>query len=64
MCVPEACNFIKKDTLAKVFSCEFCENSKRTFFTKHLLKTASASISTISVVLLVLKKPLTVTGLH
>ena len=28
----QACNFIKKETLAQVFSCEFCENSKNTFF--------------------------------
>ena len=27
----EACNFIKKETLAQVFSCEFCEVSKNTF---------------------------------
>ena len=26
-----ACNFIKKETLAVVFSCEFCEISKNTF---------------------------------
>ena len=29
---PEACNSIKKETLAQVFSCEFCEISKNTFF--------------------------------
>ena len=28
---PVACNFIKKETLAQVFSCEFCEISKNTF---------------------------------
>ena len=28
----EAFNFIKKETLAQVFSCEFCEISKNTFF--------------------------------
>ena len=39
----EACNFIKKETLAQVFSCEFCEISKNTFFTEHLLATASKS---------------------
>ena len=27
---PEACNFMKKETLAQVFSCEFCEISKNT----------------------------------
>ena len=32
----EACNFIKKETLARVFSCEFCEISKNTFFIEHL----------------------------
>ena len=37
------CNFIKKETLAQVFSCEFCEISKSTFFTEHLLATASGS---------------------
>ena len=34
-------NFIKKDTLAQVFSCEFCEILKNTFFTEHLWTTAS-----------------------
>ena len=29
--VLQACNFIKKQTLAQVFSCEFCEISKNTF---------------------------------
>ena len=28
----QACNFIKKGSLAQVFSCEFCEISKNTFF--------------------------------
>ena len=28
----EACNFIKKETLAQVFSYEFCEISQSTFF--------------------------------
>ena len=36
-----ACNFIKKETLAKVFSWEFCEIFKDTFFTEHLWTTAS-----------------------
>ena len=35
------CNFIKKETLAQVFSCEFCETSKNTFFTERLWTTAS-----------------------
>ena len=29
---PQACNFFKKETLVQVFSCEFCEISKSTFF--------------------------------
>ena len=35
-CRPKACNFIKKEALAQVFSCEFCEIFKNTFFYKHL----------------------------
>ena len=38
---PKACNFIKKETLAQVFSCDFCENSKNIFSTEHLWMTAS-----------------------
>ena len=37
---PEACNFIQKETLAQVFSCEFCGISKNTF-TEHLRTTTS-----------------------
>ena len=32
---PEAWKFIKKETLAQLFSCEFCEISRNTFFAKH-----------------------------
>ena len=28
--------YIKKETLAQLFSCEFLQNSKNTFFTEHL----------------------------
>ena len=38
---PDACNFIKKETMVQVFSCEFCEISKNIFFTEHLRATAS-----------------------
>ena len=31
-----ACNSIKKETLAQVFSCEFCQISKNTFFIERL----------------------------
>ena len=30
----KACNFIKNETLAQVFSCEICEISKKFFFKK------------------------------
>ena len=33
--------FIKKETLTQLFSCEFCEIFKNTFFTEHLWTTAS-----------------------
>ena len=33
---PQDCNFIKKETLAQVLFCEFCEISKNIFFTDHL----------------------------
>ena len=36
--------FIEKETLAQVFSCEFYEISKKTFFTEHLWTTASISL--------------------
>ena len=36
-----ACNFIKKETLAQMFSCEFCEISKNNFFYRTLLVAAS-----------------------
>ena len=36
-----AVHFIKKEPLVQVFSCEFCEISKNTFFTEHLWTTAS-----------------------
>ena len=37
----QVCKFIKKETLAQVFSCEFCEIFKNTFFTEHVWTTAS-----------------------
>ena len=33
--VPDVCNFIKKETLGEVFSCEFCKIFKN-FFKEHL----------------------------
>ena len=37
----QACNFFKKETLRQLFSSEFCEISKSTFFTEHIWATAS-----------------------
>ena len=37
----KVCNFIKKKTLAQVFSCEFWELFKNTFCTEHLWTTTS-----------------------
>ena len=39
----KTCNFIKKEALAQVFSCKFCEISKNIIFTEHLWTTASYS---------------------
>ena len=33
---PQSCHFIKKETLAQVFSCEFCKILGTPFFTEHL----------------------------
>ena len=38
---PGACNFIKKETLAQVFSCEFCKIYKNTFYYRTPLVAAS-----------------------
>ena len=47
-----ACNFIKKETLAQVFSCEFCEISKNTFFYRTPLAAASGCSSFLVFILL------------
>ena len=46
-CSPKACNFIKKEILAQVFSCEFCKDFKNNFFTEHLRATASIIFLTV-----------------
>ena len=43
-CRPQACNFTKKENLTQVLSSEFCEISKKTFFTEHLCATASINL--------------------
>ena len=37
----KACNFIKNETLAQVFSCKFCEHFKGSFLTESLRMSAS-----------------------
>ena len=37
----QACNFIKKETLAQVFSCKFCEICKNTFCYRTALVAAT-----------------------
>ena len=39
--IAKACNFITKETLPQVFSCEFCEISKNPFFRRIPLVAAS-----------------------
>ena len=41
-----AATLLKKETLAQVFSCEFCEIFKSTIFTEHLWMTASLTKQT------------------
>ena len=41
-----AFNFIKIETLAQIFSCEFCEIFKNIFFTENLRVTASVILAT------------------
>ena len=45
---PQVCSFIKKETLARVFSSEFCGISKNTFFTEHLWTIISVFLLDIS----------------
>ena len=42
---PRTCNFIKKETLAQVFSCEFCEISKNTLSHRTLPVAASVFLN-------------------
>ena len=37
----QAYNFIEKETLVQMFSCEFCEISKNIFFAEHLWRTTA-----------------------
>ena len=49
---PTACNFIKKESLAQVFSSEFCEISSNTFF--HRTPLLAASVVTLVFLLVTL----------
>ena len=53
-----ACNFIKKETLAQVFSCEFCEISKNTYSYRTTLMAASA----FSNIFFLLSSPIAIEG--
>ena len=44
-CKAQVCDFIKKEAVAQMFSCKFCEFSKNTFFTEHLRAIAPESCS-------------------
>ena len=44
----KGCNFIKNETLAQVFSSEFCKISKNTFFYRALLVAASIICGVVS----------------
>ena len=44
----EACNFIKKEALAQIFLCEFCEIFKNTFSYRTHLVAASHSSKTVN----------------
>ena len=46
---PEACNFIKKETLAQVFSCEFCKIYKSTFYYRTTLVAASDVLTNFAI---------------
>ena len=46
---PKVCNVIKKETLAQMFSYEFCEFSKNTLFTEHLRTTAPVNCNNFTI---------------
>ena len=50
------CNFIKKETLAQLFSCEFRAICKNTLSTEHLMTTASLSCQFLEACAEIVKK--------
>ena len=50
----QVCNFIKKEVLAQVFSCEFCAISKKTFLHRTPLVTASVVSEVLLLLLLII----------
>ena len=53
---PQVCNFIRKETLAQVFFCEFREISKNTFFTEYFRTTAFTNVFLRTVGILFFKR--------
>ena len=45
---PQVCNFIRKENLAQVFFCEFCEISKNTYFVVYFKKIALTVLRILS----------------
>ena len=45
----EACNFVNKETLAQVFSCEFCVIYKNTFYYRTPLVAASGVLINLAI---------------
>ena len=58
-CRREASNFIKKEALAQVFSCEFCEIFKNTFFHRTPLVAASLHTYLLEIECIINSRPLT-----
>ena len=57
-CARVSCNFIKKEALAQVFSCEFCETFKNKFFYRTPPDDCFCTIIIIIIVINLFKGPL------
>ena len=60
---PEACNFVKKEALTQLFSCEFCEISKNTFFLRTP-PVAASDERKYTFVLLIFSYPMTIAQIY
>ena len=47
-CFMEGCNFIKKEALAKMFSCEFCKISRNNFFNRTYIRATVFRLSFVN----------------